>query len=381
MAQRIFTTHTGSLPRPSALLTALAAKNGDAEHHLRAAVRDCVEHQVRSGVDVVGDGELSKPSYSTYVTDRLSGFGGHGHLPMPADVAEYPSYQARLFADPGIAGLATPLCVGPVKYVNREPLERDLENLRHATADANVRGVFMTAASPGVIALFLENHYYRTHGEYLAALATAMRVEYEAITAAGFILQIDAPDLTMDGHMSMAHADLNQFRRRVALHVEAINAATANIPPERMRLHVCWGNYEGPHHRDVPLDEIRDEILRARPSGLSFTAANPRHEHEWYSWLGVPLARDKYLIPGVIDSTTNFIEHPELVAQRIHRFVDMVGAERVQAGTDCGFGTFAGLATVDPAIVWGKLEALAAGAHIASSRLRTSRPEAVSHPW
>ncbi len=373
MAHRILTTHTGSLPRPSELLAALAGKhNGDADPKLRAAVRACVERQVRSGVDIVGDGELSKPSYSTYVSERLSGFAGRGRLPAPADVEEFPTYEARLFSDPGIAALQTPLCVGPVAYVNRRPLERDLENLRAATDALDVKDAFVTAASPGVIALFLHNEHYRSHDDYVMALAEAMRAEYEAINAAGFLLQIDAPDLAMDRHMTMAKADLNQFRRRVELHVDAINAATANIPARRMRLHICWGNYEGPHHRDVPIADIRSELLRARPSGLSFAAANPRHEHEWASWLGVSLPEDKYLIPGVIDSTTNFIEHPELVSERILRYVNAVGAERVQAGTDCGFATFAGMTAVDPGIAWSKLEALAAGAHLASSRIRTT---------
>lgn len=378
--ERILTTHAGSLPRPPALLRLLldeaSGTSVDAAQRdtvLAEAVRECVAAQLDAGIDLVSDGEMSKPSYATYAKDRLTGYGGEGAMPRPADLEEFPAYARRLFADPGLAALRTPSCIGPVAYRGRAALERDLVNLSQALPETGARG-FMTAASPGVIALFLENDHYPTEDAYLDALASAMREEYRAIVEAGFVLQIDAPDLAMARHMTFAGASLDHFRRAVERHIALIDAATAELPPERMRIHVCWGNYEGPHHRDVALDQIADLLVRARPAGLSFPAANPRHEHEWRVWERVRLPDGKILIPGVIDSTTNFVEHPELVAERIHRFIDIVGPERVIAGTDCGFGTFAGLALVDPAIVWAKLAALAQGARLVAERLRRSQP-------
>ena len=379
-SDRILTTHTGSLPRSDAVLQVLATK-GDAstagvaarDALLSEAVAECVDKQIAAGIDVVSDGELSKPGYSTYVKDRLSGFSGKGPFPSPRDLAEYPGYAKRLFAEPALAALETPACTGPVTYASTEAVARDIE--RFGQALRGRKDGFLTAASPGVISVFLRNEYYPSHEAYLGALADAMRVEYRAIHAAGFTLQIDCPDLAMGAHLDYAGATLRDLRRRLALHVEALNHAVADIPADRMRIHVCWGNYEGPHHHDVELAEIVDIVLTARPSGISFVAANPRHEHEWRVWQDIHIPEDKVLIPGVIDTTTNFIEHPELVAERIQRFVRVVGGERVIAGTDCGFSTFAGMHIVDPAIVWAKLETLSQGARIASRALgQASRP-------
>jgi 5-methyltetrahydropteroyltriglutamate--homocysteine methyltransferase len=381
--ERILTTHTGSLPRPDDLVAMLAAREEgqpvDARA-LRARIRDAtvevVAKQVRAEVDVVSDGEMGKSSYATYVKDRLDGFGGEGEPPRPADLAEFPAYAARLMSDPALRVLKAPVCVAPIRYRDLAAVEADVEAMQRALDHADVQEAFLTAASPGVISLFLQNRYYKTHWAYLEALAEAMRAEYEAIWRAGFVLQIDCPDLAMGRHVQFANASVDEFRRQALLHVEALNYAVANIPAERMRMHLCWGNYAGPHHRDVALRDIVDVVVRAKPAGISFVAANPRHEHEWEVWQEAHLPDDKVLIPGVVDSTTNFIEHPNLVAERLLRFVRIVGRDRVLAGTDCGFGTFAGLRTVDPEIAWAKLEALGEGARIATGRLRLARRDA-----
>jgi len=384
--EHIATTHTGSLPRPEAVLHNLTdaqtrqhVDRAAAEALLAQATSECVDRQIAAGIDVVSDGELSKPSYSTYVKDRLTGFGGQGSMPMPADLAEYPHYSKRVFGEASLMALETPSCNGPVAYRGLEPVEQDIARFRRALR-GRTEG-FLTAASPGVISVFLKNSHYSSREAYLGALADAMRVEYRAIHEAGFVLQIDCPDLAMGAHTTYAAMSLKELRRNLALHVEALNHAVSDIPPERMRIHVCWGNYEGPHHRDVALQDIVDIVLSARPSGISFVASNPRHEHEWKTWQEIHIPEDKVLIPGVIDSTTNFIEHPDLVAQRLLRFTRIVGAERVIAGTDCGFSTFAGFHTVDPAITWAKLEALAEGARVAERSLRHApRPQAAAHP-
>ncbi len=376
---RIQTTHTGSLPRPDAVLRLLA--DMDAGHAVDAAaseallersVCECVDRQIAAGIDVVNDGEVGKPGYSTYVKDRLTGFGGEGSLSPPADLADFPDYAKRVMGDHGIATLKTPACIGAVHYRGAQAVDEDIRRFQRALR-GRAEG-FLTAASPGVISLFLENDFYPTREAYLGALADAMRAEYRAIHDAGFMLQIDCPDLAMSGHLDYAHLSLKELRRHLAMHVEALNHAVADIPPERMRIHVCWGNYPGPHHRDVEVKGIVDILLSARPSGISFVAANPRHEHEWKIWEEIRIPDDKVLIPGVIDSTTNFIEHPELVAERLLRFVRIVGRDRVLGGTDCGFATFAGLHTVDPAIVWAKLEALAEGARLASRGVALAPP-------
>jgi 5-methyltetrahydropteroyltriglutamate--homocysteine methyltransferase len=373
----ILTTHTGSLPRPDAVLRLLSQVDAGgaidaaaADALLDASVAECVDKQIAAGIDVVSDGEIGKPGYSTYAKDRLTGFGGEGSFPSPADLAEYPAYSRRIFGEPALQALKTPMCIGAVTYRGTQAVQRDIERFRRALRGRT--GGFLTAASPGVISLFLQNRHYPTGEAYLGALADAMRVEYRAIHEAGFMLQIDCPDLAMGAHIQYAGATLKELRRHLALHVEALNHAVADIPPDRMRLHLCWGNYEGPHHRDVELKNIIDIVLSARPSGISFPASNPRHEHEWKVWEEIRLPDDKVLIPGAIDSTTNFIEHPELVSERLLRFTRVVGPDRVVAGTDCGFATFAGLSIVDPAIVWAKLEALAEGARIANRMLRHS---------
>jgi 5-methyltetrahydropteroyltriglutamate--homocysteine methyltransferase len=366
--ERILTTHTGSLPRPSALLQAL----GDgqvSDAFLRENVADVVAAQARAGVDIVSDGEMSKAGYSTYVTDRLTGFGGRG-APLSAqkDALEFPDWGAPLLA--GLeTTLVTPACVGEVAYDDADLLQRDITNLRAAVADHPEAEGFMSSASPGVISMFLENQHYPSHEAYLGALATAMKTEYDAIHASGFMLQIDCPDLAAGHHVQFPDMPLDEWKRTIALHVDVLNEATRDIPPEAMRLHLCWGNYAGPHNHDVPLAEILDIVLRARPSGISFEAANPRHEHEWHLFEDIALPDDKVLIPGVIDSTTNYIEHPELVAERIVRLARLVGRERVIAGTDCGFGTFAGYSPVFPSVVYAKLATLAEGAERAREKL------------
>lgn len=374
--QRILTTHTGSLPRPPALAALLAKRAHGEEVDLeelggavRRATGEIVERQMASHVDVLSDGEMSKPSYATYVVDRLTGFGGRSRFPMPADLASFPSFAERVFEQPGLEALQTLACLGPIDFRGEAAVRRDLEEFRVALEGHAPTEAFLTAASPGVISLFHENHHYATHERYLHAIARAMREEYVAIVEAGFVLQVDCPDLAMGRHIQLAGGDAHTFLQQVEAHVDALDEALEGLPADRLRLHVCWGNYEGPHHLDVGLREIVRVLLRARPAGISFVAANPRHEHEVDVWRDVELPTGKVLIPGVIDPTTNFIEHPELVAQRIERFASIVGRERVIAGTDCGFGTFAGFSPVDPEIVWAKLDALAEGARIASSHL------------
>ena len=371
-SEHILTTHTGSLPRPSALVEGLERRDrgetaGAAlDEQVREAVADVVRHQAEAGVTVVNDGEASKIGYSTYVKERLEGFGGEGGLAgMPADLAEFPEYMERVM---GGIDFAMPACVGPVSYRGLEAVRTDIANLKAAVAGAQVEDVFMTAASPGVIAVFLQNQHYPTHDEYIAALAEAMKSEYDEIHQAGLVLQLDCPDLAMTRHMS-GDESLEEFRRRAKVHVEAINHATRDIPEDDMRIHLCWGNYEGPHHHDMPLREIIDIVLEARPAAISFEAANPRHEHEWKVFEEIKLPDGKTLVPGVLDSTTNYIEHPELVAQRLVRYAQLVGRENVIAGTDCGFATFANLLPVDPAITWAKLRAMSDGAQLASAQL------------
>jgi 5-methyltetrahydropteroyltriglutamate--homocysteine methyltransferase len=383
--RRILTTHTGSLPRPEGLLTLLAAKEAgtltsraDFDKAVSDAVAETVRKQVEAGVDVINDGEMSKPGYSTYVKDRLSGFEGESSAltGMLADIREFPEYAARLFSQSPAAALKMPACNGAIRYRDTHDLELDIANLKAATAGVKAEEVFMSAASPGVIAVFLANTHYPKREAYLAALADAMRTEYEAIHRAGFLLQVDCPDLAMNRHIQFADLKTSEFRKQAALQVEALNHALANIPADAVRLHLCWGNYEGPHHRDIAFKDIVDIVLKAKVSGISFEASNPRHEHEWKIWQDIKLPRDKVLIPGVLDSSTNFIEHPELVAQRIVHFASAVGRENVIAGSDCGFSTFAGFTVVDPKITWAKLKSMAEGARIASRELwkKVSRP-------
>jgi 5-methyltetrahydropteroyltriglutamate--homocysteine methyltransferase len=371
--ERILTTHTGSLPRPDDLVTMLYARDkGELQDQaafaasVQTATAEIVRKQIEAGIDIVNDGEVSKVGYSTYVKDRLTGFEGEATPLRAADLLEFPEYARRVFR---AVGMKRPACTGPITYKDKAALRQDLENFKTALQGVNPAEAFLSAASPGVISLFLKNSYYPNHDAYLEALANTMKEEYDAIHQAGFLLQVDCPDLAMGRHIQFADASLAEFRKKAELHVEALNHALADIPPERMRLHLCWGNYEGPHHLDVPLHDIIDIVLKARPAALSFEAANPRHEHEWKVFKEFTLPPGKILIPGVLDSTTNYIEHPDLVAERICRFAEVVGRENVIAGTDCGFSTFAGIADVDPKITWAKFRAMAEGARIASKQL------------
>jgi 5-methyltetrahydropteroyltriglutamate--homocysteine methyltransferase len=369
--EHILTTHTGSLPRPPELTEALRRRdrgeaNGDGlDAQVRDAVADVVRRQAAARVSVVNDGEAGKIGYSTYVKERLDGFGGEGGLAgMPADLAEFPGYLERVM---GGVDFAMPACVGPVAYRDLDAVRADIANLKAALDGADVEDAFLSAASPGVIAVFLQNQHYPSHEEYVAALADEMKKEYDEIHRAGIVLQLDCPDLAMT--RQMVDESLEDFRTRARVNVEALNHATRDIPPEDMRMHLCWGNYEGPHHHDVALRDIIDIVFEARPAAISFEAANPRHEHEWTVFEDVKLPEGKVLIPGVLDSTTNYIEHPELVAQRLVRYGKLVGPENVMAGSDCGFATFASLLTVDPGITWAKLAAMADGAELASKAL------------
>ena len=371
--ERFLTTHTGSLPRPDDLIRMMYAKEEGVpvESHalaarVRSAVAEIVKKQADAGVDLVNDGELSKPSYATYVKDRLAGFGGTGNTFVYQDLADFPNLQQRVFGDPGRSRRKTPACNAPISVRDPQAAVADADNLKAAIGAVNAKGGFMSAASPGVVSLFFRNEHYPDHEAYLYAIADAMRHEYETVAKAGFVLQIDCPDLAMGRHIQYYNVDLKTFRKAAQMHIEAMNHALANIPPDQLRIHVCWGNYEGPHHYDVPLAEVIDLVFMARPNAISFEAANPRHAHEWTLFETVKLPDGKVLIPGVIESKSNFIEHPELIAQRIGRYAKLVGRENVMAGSDCGYGTWVGQAAVDPDVVWAKLAALAEGARIAS---------------
>ena len=374
--QRILTTHVGSLPRPNKVAELIFAKEREEEFDqsdfnetIADAVKNTVARQVDVGVDIVSDGEMSKISYATYIKERISGFEGDTPRSPPKDLLDYPSFlekQARTGATPSYK---RPKCTGEIRPTNPEPLETDLKNFRVALETANVEEAFMNSASPGVIALFQPNEYYKNHDEYLEALAEAMRVEYEDIVAAGFLLQLDSPDLGLGRHMLFADKPDEDYQRLAGTHVEVLNHALRNIPADRVRMHVCWGNYEGPHHYDAPMSTVLPVALQANIGALLFEASNPRHAHEWTTFRDAELPDDLILIPGVIDSTTNFVEHPELVAERICRFAEIVGRERVIAGSDCGFATFAGFGAVDGEIAYAKLATMAEGARIASDRL------------
>jgi 5-methyltetrahydropteroyltriglutamate--homocysteine methyltransferase len=373
--ERFLTTHTGSLPRPPDLIRMMFAKEEGVpvEHaalagRVRSAVAEVVRKQAGAGIDVLNDGELSKPSYATYIKDRLSGFGGSSQPLQYQDLVEYPDLAKRVFGDPGRSRRKTPGCNGPISARDRDAVRLDIEHLKSALADVPAKEAFMSAASPGVISLFFRNDYYPTEEAYLYAIADAMRYEYEAVAAAGLILQIDCPDLAMGRHIQYAGLSLEEFRKRARLHIDSLNHALAGIAPSQLRMHLCWGNYEGPHHCDVPLADIIDIVFLARPEAISFEAANPRHAHEWALFERVKLPPGKLLIPGVLESKSNFIEHPELVAQRIANYARLVGRENVMAGTDCGYGTWVGQAAVDPDVVWAKLAAMTEGARIASRR-------------
>jgi 5-methyltetrahydropteroyltriglutamate--homocysteine methyltransferase len=370
---RFLTTHTGSLPRPEDLIRIMYAKQegvpidaGALSKRVASAVDEAVRKQAAAGIDVVNDGEMSKPSYATYITDRLSGFGGSGNTFVYQDLVDFPNLAKRVFGDPGRSRRKTPACNAPISVRDPQAAQTDVEHLKAAIKSVAAQEAFLTAASPGVIGLFFRNEHYPTEESFLFAIAEAMRQEYETIANAGIILQIDCPDLGMGRHIQHADLSLPEWRKKAQLHVEVLNHAVANIPPERLRMHLCWGNYEGPHHCDVPLADVIEIVFGASPSAIAIEAANPRHAHEWKLFETVKLPEGKILIPGVIESKSNFIEHPELIAQRIGRYANLVGRENVIAGSDCGFGTWVGQAAVDPDVVWAKMAAMAEGARIAS---------------
>ncbi len=373
---RILTTHVGSLPRSQAVTDVLFGR----EHHtitdaaaagkiIADAVEAVVKRQVAAGVDVVSDGEMSKISYATYIADRFTGFDGDTPRDPGQDLVEFPRLLEKLAKLGSTAKYRRPKCVGEIRNKTFEPLKEDLRNFGRGVAAGSPVDAFLNAASPGVIAIFQPNDFYKTADEYLEAVAEALRGEYEAIVAAGFLVQIDAPDLGMGRHTMYRNATVAEYLAHAARHVEVLNHALRNVPAARVRMHCCWGNYEGPHHHDVPMRDLLPVLLKAKPQALLFEAANPRHAHEWTVFRDTKLPDDKILIPGVLSSTTNYVEHPELVAERLLRFADIVGRERVMAGSDCGFSTFAGFGAVDPDIVYMKLAAMAEGARIASRKL------------
>ncbi len=372
---KILTTHVGSLPRSPEIVQLMQRQDKgqltaeDLESlptKVIGEVGRMVEKQREVGIDIVNDGEASKIGYATYVRNRLTGFEGKGDGIAIWDLSDTPEFAAR-----SLAGLdpAVPACTGPIRFVGQAEIDSDIANLKATTNGGNDAGVFMNAASPGVISIYLENQHYSTEEEYLEAIAEAMRPEYEAIANAGLILQIDAPDLAMGLHVGKKLLDVTEFRRQLERRIEILNHACRNISSENWRVHLCWGNYQGPHHHDVPLADIVDIILKVNAGALLFEGANPRHEHEWRVWQEIDVPEDKILIPGVLDTCTNYVEHPDLIADRIMRYAERVGRERVIAGTDCGFSSFATFQTVDPKIAWMKFEAMVEGARRASKKL------------
>lgn len=372
---RFLTTHTGSLPRPDDLVQIMFAKEEgvpvDAAAlaaRVKSATDEMVRRQAEAGVDIINDGEMSKPSYATYVKDRLEGFGGTGNSFVFQDLVSFPKTAERVFANPGRKVRKTPACNGPISVRDRVSPKLDVDNLNAAAKTVKAEGLFSSAASPGVISLFFRNDHYKSHEEYLYAIAEAMRFEYETVAEGGLILQLDCPDLAMGRHVQYADLSLEEFRSRMRLHIEALNHAVRNIPADKLRMHMCWGNYPGPHHCDVPFAAIIDVLALAKPSTILFEAANPRHAHEWQMFETVKPPEGKVLVPGVIECQSNYIEDPELVAQRIERYAHLVGRENVMAGVDCGFSIHVGQGGVDPDVVWAKLGALAEGARIASRK-------------
>ncbi|MGD1210367.1 MAG: cobalamin-independent methionine synthase II family protein [Candidatus Acidiferrales bacterium] len=373
---RILTTHVGSLPRPQDVVDLLFAQDrGEAfdqakfDETMRRAVGDTVKRQEECGVDIVSDGETSKISYATYIRHRLTGFEGDSARPTPRDLDDYPEYRDRLVKSGHSATYKRPVCKGPIKVKDLKPVEQDIARMKEALAKAKVVEGFMNAVSPGTIAVFQPNEYYPSHEKYLEALAEAMREEYEMIAKSGLLLQLDCPDLAMGRHTRFKNLSDEQFLRNAEMQVEALNHALANVPADRVRLHVCWGNYEGTHIHDMDCMKIFPIAIKVKPMALLIEGANPRHEHEWEAWTKIKLPEGKVLVPGVVASSSNYVEHPEVVAQRLLRYANVVGRERVIAGTDCGFGTFAGFGPVYPAFCWMKLRSLVEGAKIASKKL------------
>ncbi len=373
---RILTTHVGSLPRPQEVVDLLFAQDrgeaideGKFNETMRRAVADAVAHQSEVGVDIASDGEMSKISYATYIRHRLTGFEGDSARPTPQDLDDFPEYRDRLVKAGHSATYRRPVCKGPVKVKSLKAVEQDIAHMKEAMSKAKVAEGFMNAVSPGTIAVFQPNEHYPSHEIYLEALANAMREEYEMIVKSGLLLQLDCPDLAMGRHTRFKNLSDDEFLRYAALQVEALNHALANVPADRVRMHICWGNYEGSHVHDMDCAKIFPIVIKAKPQALLIEGANPRHEHEWESWTRIKLPDDKVLVPGVVASSSNYVEHPDVVAQRLLRYASVVGRERVIAGTDCGFGTFAGFGPVFPAFCWMKLRSLAEGAGIASKKL------------
>lgn len=372
---RVLTTHVGSLPRSQAVVDFIFAREKEQpfsqeefDRCMTNEVEATVGRQVEAGVDIVSDGETSKISYATYVKDRYTGYSGDSPRNAPADLKRFPSFLQRIAQSGGTPQYARPMCTGEIRPKRNGELEKDIANLKAAMGKKGAARGFMNAASPGVISLFLQNAYYPSREAYLAALADVMREEYETIVASGLDLQVDCPDLALSRHMLFAELSDDEFVKIAAANVEALNHALADVPQDRVRIHICWGNYEGPHVCDIAMDKVFSTLMSARARYVLFETANPRHGHEWTVFRDrkAEIPDDKILVPGVVDTTTNFVEHPELVAQRIRRFIDIVGTERVIAGSDCGFGTFAGFGAVDPDIAYAKLAALAEGARLAS---------------
>jgi 5-methyltetrahydropteroyltriglutamate--homocysteine methyltransferase len=376
---RILTSHTGSLPRPPRLTELVYARQEgrpvDADEfraEAAAATADVVRRQRAVGIDIVSDGEMNKPGFVNYVGQRLSGFAGQGKPWSLTDMDDMPDLVGALYGGPGGMHIMMPRCEGEVRYVGHEQVAEDVANLGAALDGDEDAEAFIPAASPGCITMAAENHHYPDYESYLAAVAEAMREEYRAIVDGGFLLQLDCPDIPMMPHTTGWMVELYErigLRRYIEMHLEALDAAIDGLPADRIRLHLCWGNYAGPHTKDVPLEEVLEPVFGARPAAISFEGANPRHEHEWETLAGMRIPDDKVLMPGVIDTKTNVVEHPRLVAQRIGRYADIVGRERVIPGTDCGFGTFVGFGLVEPDVAWLKLEALAQGAALASDKL------------
>jgi 5-methyltetrahydropteroyltriglutamate--homocysteine methyltransferase len=376
---RILTTHVGSLPRNQAVVDLLFNREhaetydrNEFDRVMLDAVSETVRKQVEIGIDIVSDGETSKIGYATYIKDRLTGFAGDNARQIPLDLQDYPEFRERMAVFAGRQTFKRQACVGSVQFAGYGDLEKDIARMRAAVAKHRPQGVFMNAASPGVVSAFQPNKYYPTHAAYVEAIGEAMRVEYEAISNAGFVLQLDCPDLAMARHTGFQELTEAEFLKRAEHQLEVMNHALRNIPAESVRIHICWGNYEGPHDHDIPLEKIIGIILRARASAIQFEASNPRHAHEWFVWKNTRIPEDKILIPGLLTSTSNYVEHPELIAQRICLFAEIVGRERVTAGTDCGFGTFAGIGKMDAGISFKKLKALVEGAALASRRLWSS---------
>ena len=375
---RIMTSHVGSLPRTQDVVDFIFARENEEafdqnafDNCMRHACAETVRRQADAGIDIVSDGETSKISYATYVKDRYTGFSGDSPRNAPGDLKLFPSFLERLANAGGTPQYARPMCTGEVVAKGQDELQKDIDNLKAGMKSSGIQRGFMNAASPGVISLFLQNQHYKSREAYLAALADAMKQEYETIVAAGLDLQLDCPDLALSRHMLFSDLDDDAFVAVANMHVEALNHALRDIDPAHVRVHICWGNYEGPHVCDIDMAKVFDTLMACRARYVLFETSNPRHAHEWtvFRDRAADIPEDKILVPGVVDTTTNFVEHPELVAQRIERFTDIVGSERVVAGSDCGFGTFAGFGAVDPEIAYAKLTSLAEGARLASSRL------------